>query len=250
MPAHARGVEVDDDGDSVADIAEGSGRAGVDGRGAAVADVAVNVPVAEGDVFPLGALGEVVRRDAQGALQLGVLGDGVAVGNGDVPGALLTPGRGLCEGPLQHIDGDGASPHGQVEVGKVEEFAVGVADEAEAGREPFEVVALVGAVAPDGVVVAGQEDGPAGEAVDLVGGEGDDLRPDAGVIEEVAGDEEEVGLRSAGEVDDGLEAGFEAATTGLLASAWTGRVGAQVDVGGVYKPEGTGFRRQRLRSPR
>ena len=93
MPAHAGGVEIDDDGDSVADIAEGGGRAGVDGGRPAVADVAVDVPVAEGDVLPLGALGEVVRRDAQGVLQLGILGDGVAVGDSDVPGALIAPGR-------------------------------------------------------------------------------------------------------------------------------------------------------------
>ena len=61
MPADAVSVEVDDDGDAVADIAEGGGRAGVDGEGSTLADVAVDVPVTEGDVLPLGALGEMRR---------------------------------------------------------------------------------------------------------------------------------------------------------------------------------------------
>ena len=98
VPAHARGVEIDDDGDAVADIADGGGRAGVDGGGARMANVAVDIPVAEGDVLPLGALGEVGGRDAQGALRLGVLFDGVAVGDGDVPGALVATGRGARRG--------------------------------------------------------------------------------------------------------------------------------------------------------
>ena len=111
-------------------------------------------------------------------------------------------------------------------------------------------MALEGAVPADGVVVTGEEDGLAGEAVDLLGREGDDIGADAGVIEEVAGDEEDIGGGPAGEVDDGFEAGFEAAAAGLIAPAGAGRVGAEVHVGGVHEPQGTGFRRQRLRSPR
>ena len=219
MPANTAGVEVDHDGDAVADVTEGGGRAGVDGEGGALADIAVDVPVTEGDVLPLDALGEVRRGDAQRALQLRVLGDGVAVADGDVPGAVLAPGRGRGEGPLDYVDGNGSAPDGEVEVGEVEELAFRVAEEAETGGEAFEVVAFEGAVPADGVVVTGEEDGLAGEAVDLLGREGDDIGADAGVVEEVAGDEEDIGGGPAGKVDDGFEAGFEAAAAGLVAPA-------------------------------
>ena len=78
-------------------------------------------------------------------------------------------------------------------------------DDAHVVARSVEVVAVVNAVGVQAVVVARQNDGGAVQAPQLALREGDDLVGNTIVIEEVAGDEDDVDLRIEGAVNDGLE---------------------------------------------
>src|SRR5262245_23477033 len=132
-----------------------------------------------------------------------------------------------------------AAPHDRVELGKVDRLAVKPADHMDVVRSGREVVAIVDRVRAEHIVVSGQDDDRLMEARELAAHEIDGLVGYAVVIEEVAGDQEQIDLIMERPVDDALEyAPAALAGRGLLPRSPIA-VAFEVDVGGVKHSQGT-----------
>src|SRR3989441_7189107 len=127
------------------------------GGHAALADVGLDMLVAEGDVVPAGVanlVGEYRRRP------LGPLPRLVekAVRHGEAPASVVTP-RDMGERPeLGRVLFHGAAPHDHLELREVDGLSVQLADHVDVARSGREVVPVVDRVREQRVVVPGQDD--------------------------------------------------------------------------------------------
>ena len=101
-------------------------------------------------------------------------------------------------------------PDHQIEFGKGNDLTVQLGDDANVVARGAEVVAMVNAVGMQAIMITRQNDGGAVQTPQLALRKGDGVVDNAVVIEEVAGDEDDVDLHIEGAVDDGLEAAMGA----------------------------------------
>ena len=128
------------------------------------------------------------------------------MGHGDAPvGAIdvLLPAGGVDGGGEVVVAGVGLSPNLDAGAGKVEQFPLGVAQDVDVAGEVVRK-ALVHGTGHEGVVIAGQDDN-GGAAPEDARRFGDDRLLDAVVVEEVAGDEDELRVEFHGGGHDAVE---------------------------------------------
>lgn len=183
--------------------------AGVPGGDAFLAVVGRDVFVAHGYVVPAGRtnLRSKNRRRTFGLLEVFVE---ESMRHGHVPASVVSRrdvGQGMKSG---FVGIHTPPPDNQVEFRKRNGLAVQLRNDAHVVARSTEIVALVNAVGMQAVMIARQNDGGAVQATQLVLRKGDGVVGNAVMIEEVAGDEDDVDSRIEGVVDDGLEAAMGA----------------------------------------
>ena len=193
--------------------------------------------VTEGDVVPAG-VANLVGEDRRRALRPLALLVEEAVPHGQAPAPVVAP-RDVGEGPERGLVlFHGAAPHDRIELGKLDRLAVELADHVDVARPGREVVPVVDGVRPQRVVVAGQDDHRLAQPIELGPHERDGLVGHAVVIEEVAGDQQQIDLVGQGAVDDALEDAPAALEVRGLLLRPSVAVAVEMDVGGVKHASG------------
>jgi hypothetical protein len=190
------------------------------------------VLVSERQIVPAG-VADVVGEDRRGPIRpLAVLIE-EAVSHGQAP-APRVAARNVSERlkaglVLLHR----APPDDRVQLGQLDGLAVEPANQVNVARTGGEVIAIVDRVAAEHVVVAGQDHDGLGEPRELAAHERDGIVADAVVIEQIAGDQQEVDLIAQRAVDDAPEHAPLALAVRRLLPSVTVAVALEVDVGGV-----------------
>src|SRR6266852_7706883 len=156
-PVFCREVDSQDCALRVSASPLGQGGSRIVGGHAALADVRLDVLVAEGDVVPAGVanfVGEYRRRPLRLLSRLVEK----AVRHGEAPASVVTPWD-IGERPepglvLFH----GAAPHDHIELREVDDLSVQPADHVDVARSGREVVPVVDRVRAQRVMVPGQDD--------------------------------------------------------------------------------------------
>src|SRR5437660_1441025 len=213
------------------------GRSRVVGGHTALTDVRLDVLVTESEVVPAG-IANLVGEYRRGPIRPLPVRIEEAVAHTEAPAPRVAAGKvgerleaGLV---LFHR----AAPHDRVERREVDGLPVQLADQMHVARARGEVVPVVDRVRAQHVVVSGQDDDRLAKPRELSPHELDGLVGRAVVIEEIAGDQEQVDLVAQRSIDDALErAPFALAVRGLLARV-TVAVALEVDIGGVKDSQG------------
>src|SRR2546422_5444299 len=207
------------------------------GGHAALADVGRDVLVAEGDVVPAGVanlVGEYRRRPLRPLSRLVEK----SVRHGEAPASVVTP-RDIGERPeLGLVLFHGAAPYDHIELREVDGLSVQPADHVDVARSGRDVVPVVDRVRAQRVVVPGQDDDRLAQPLELGPHEGDGLVGHAVVIEEVAGDQQQVDLIGQRPIDDALEDAPAAHVMRGSLSGIAAAVAVEMDVGGVKHSQG------------
>ena len=162
-----------------------------------------------------------------------------AVRHGETPAAIVAPrnvGERLERGlVLFHR----TPPHDHVELREIDGLAVQPADHVDMARAGREVVSIVDGVRAQRVVVPGNDDDRLAKAIELGPNEGDGFVRHAVVIEEVAGDQQQIDPVGQGAIDDAPEdAPAVLAMRGFMLRMSTA-VAVEMHVGGVKHSQGS-----------
>src|SRR5206468_2820192 len=230
-------VDAQDRADLIAAAPVRDGRARVAGDHAALADVGLDVLVAEREVVPA-RVANLVGEDRRRAIRPLPRLVEEAVGHRQVPASVVAPGnvRERLEPRLVLLHRP--APDDGVELGEVDDLAVQPADHADVAEPGREIVAIVDRVRVERIVVPGQDDDRLSEPRELGAHEVDGLVGHAVVIEQVAGDQHEIGAVAQRAIDDARQdAPDPRLVRGLLARVAVA-VALEVDVGGVQHSQG------------
>src|SRR6058998_32982 len=167
-------VDAQDRADLIAAAPVRDGRARVAGDHAALADVGLDVLVAEREVVPA-RVANLVGEDRRRAIRPLPRLVEEAVGHRQVPASVVAPGnvRERLEPRLVLLHR--AAPDDGVELGEVDDLAVQPADHADVAEPGREIVAIVDRVRVERIVVPGQDDDRLSEPRELGAHEVDGL---------------------------------------------------------------------------
>ena len=134
---------------------------------------------------------------------------------------------------LGHVLLHRPAPHARVELRQIEDLAVQPAEHVDMACPGGEVVPVVDGIRGQHVVVAGQDDDRLAQPRQLAPHEGDGLVGNPVVIEEIAGDQQQVDLVGQGPIDDARPDASAARAMPGLGGGVAAAVAVEVDVGGV-----------------
>ena len=191
----------------------------------------------ERDVVPAGVT-DLVGEDRRGSVRPLPRLVEEAVAHDDAPAMLVTVGHVGERVKARPVVLHGAAPHQSVEIGQLDDLSVVLANHVHVARAGTEIVSIVDRARGQGVVVAGQDDDGLMEPAELEAHEGDELVGHAVVIEQVAGDQDQIDSIGQGAIDDAPEREAHSLVVGRLLPGIAVAVAAEMNVGGVQDAEG------------